>query len=147
MLAAASLMFLAVEVAVMVAVVNVVDQRVIDHLLVCYILMRELHGPRFGPSRTLTAFATCLNACARRNSNPGHKHGSLDTAAISAPMDAMHRAVKQTNAEHHRRGFKGRRVRVRRVAHMKAFELQHACSMEISTCKKACVTATAQLVP
>ena len=50
MLAAASLMFLAIEVAVVVAVVTVVVQRAIDHLLVCCIPMRELHGPRFGPS-------------------------------------------------------------------------------------------------
>ena len=47
---AASLVFLAIEVAVVVAEVTVVVQRAIDHLLVCCIRMREWHGPRFGPS-------------------------------------------------------------------------------------------------
>ena len=63
MLVAASLLFLALEVAVMVAVVAVPVQRVMDRLLVCCIRMRELHGPMCPRVHACPCACACVHVC------------------------------------------------------------------------------------
>ena len=65
MLVAASLVFLVLEVAVVVAVVTVVVQRVIDHLLVCCIRMRELHGPMCPRVHACPCVCAYVHVCVR----------------------------------------------------------------------------------